>query len=800
MAIESSTSALAAIAPHDDEDRVDGEPSAEDEAEEAELNPIHIATDRAKGRTLRDDLILQIDDINLARYIEQDELDRIGDLVVREYRIDELSRSDWMDLSRKAMKYAIQKTTAKNYPWPNASNAIYPLIGQAAIEFAARTYPALIQNRSVVKGVVWGSDNGTPITTDGSPNGPPRLGPPGPQGQPPQPVWRIAPGEKRKRADRISEHMSWQLLDEIPEWEPQTDQMLHQAPIVGGFVRKTFFDPVQTKNRSLAVSLGNLVWNMKAPAFEKAPRHTEKLIYYPNEITTMERTVGPDDDDGAEGMFLELNYGPGDGTIGEGFDFDEDEGSGDQSDEDAPHMFIAQHRRLDLDDDGYEEPYIVTVHLRSAKVVRIEARYDKEGVKSSARGKIIREIVAADQFTLYPFLPAMDGGSYPTGFGHLLKPMSDLINSSLNQMFDAATLQNSGGGFISDQLGLPSGQTLFSVGKYTRVTAKGMSIKDAVLPLPFPGPSETLFKLFGVLVAAGKEIASIGNILAGDAAMANAPPTTILALIEQGMKIYTAIHKRLWRAEKAELDKLYRLNRLHITDNARYMVGDDWREVTAEDYRLGGGVEPIADPTMTTDMQKLGRAQILMGFKDDPLINQVEIRRRMFEAANVDRIEDLFAPPPRPDPNAVALQQLEIQMAQAKLGSERAKELKDQTQAFLNMALARKNASAQEEAYIDAQLDYLRLHIEAVNSTIKAATLDHKYHDTDTRAATARASALATTPAPAADGLTPGPTGPFPLAPSAPPGQAVNKPVGPSSAIQGGAPDAVPILPPGAPE
>lgn len=811
MAIESSTSALASIAPDDDEDRIDGEPTAEDRAEEAELIPTHTPTERAKGKNLKADLVLQIGDINLARYLEQEELDRIGDLVVREYRIDELSRSEWMDTTRKAMKLALLKAQPKNYPWPSASNAIYPLIAQAAIEFAARTYPALIQNRSVVKGVVWGSDMGTPITVDGSPNGPPRMGPPGPQGQPPMPVWRIAPGEKRKRADRIAEHMSWQLLDEIPEWEPQTDQMLHQAPIAGGFVRKTFFDPVQTKNRSLAISLGNVVWNMKAPSFEQAPRHTEKLIYYPNEITTMERTVGPDDEEDAEGMFLELTYGPGDGTVGEGFDFDEDEGSGDQSDEDAPHMFIAQHRRLDLDDDGYEEPYIVTVHLRSGKTVRIEARYDEEGINADKRGKVIREIVSADQFTLYPFLPAMDGGSYPTGFGHLLKPMSDLINTSLNQMFDAATLQNSGGGFISDQLGLPSGQTLFTVGKYTRVTAKGQSIRDSVLPLPFPGPSETLFKLFGVLVAAGKEVASIGNILAGDAAMANAPPTTILALIEQGMKIYTAIHKRLWRAEKAELDKLYRLNRLHITDNARYMVGDDWREVTAEDYRLGGGVEPIADPTMTTDMQKLGRAQILMGFKDDPLINQVEIRRRMFEAANVDRIEDLFAPPPQPDPSTEAMKELAVQMAQAQLGAERAKELKDQTQAFLNMALTRKNASATEQAFIEAQLTYLRLKIEAVNATTKAADIDHAYHDTNTRAATARASMLqgaaeAANPATAGDaggdGLTPGPTGAFPLAPSAPGGVAVTSPASPASAVQGGAPEAaptVPVLPPGAP-
>ena len=796
MAIESSTtSELASIAPDDDDRGL----TAEGE-EEQDLVEIHTPVVRRQTKTLKAALIEQIDDINLARYIEQDELDRIGDLVVREYRIDALSRSEWVDKSKKAMKFATQEAKAKSFPWPRASNVIFPLIAQASLEFASRTYPAIVQNRSVVKGVVWGSDDGTPMTDDGKPGGKPRMAPAAP-GQPPQPVWLIAPGEKRKRADRLGEHMSWQLLDEMKEWEPQTDQLLHQMPIIGGAIRKSFYDPVKTCNRSLFVSLMNLIWNYKAPSFEAAPRHTEKVLLYPNEITELERLVGPKDDPDGEGMFLPLQYGPGGNTDGDGFDFNEDESSGDQGDEDAPHFFIEQHRRLDLDEDGYEEPYIVTVHLRSGKVVRIKARYDEDGIKASKSGKTIFSIEPVEYYTLYPFFPSLDGGSYPMGFGHILQPLNRAINTTLNQMFDAGTLQNAGGGFISDQLGIPSGQTLFSVGKFTRVTAKGQSIRDSVFPIPFGGPSPVLFQLLGVLLTAGKDLAGIGNILTGDAAMANAPPTTILALIEQGMKMYTAITKRVYRAEKCELEKLYRLNRLHLKDKARYRIGDEWREVTPEDYRLGGGVEPSADPTMTTDMQKLGRAQIAMQFKDDPLINQVEIRRRLFEAASMDRIDDLFAPPPAPDPNAMAMQQMAMQMAQAQLGAERAKELKDQTQAFLNMALARKNASAQEETFLEAQLTYLRLKIEAVNATTRAAAVDETHHATRSHAAIEAAKLIAGQQPGAAGGEaepTPAPTGAFPLAPSAPSGPAVVSPASPASAVQAGAPDAAPV--PGAPE
>lgn len=813
--IESSTASplASATAPPADDQHLDGQPDgdAEEEQEEEERrNP----KEKAPAGSLKAALVDQIDDVNLARYLDDDQLDEIGMQCVRDFDIDDNSRADWVLEGEKAMKFATQKNTPKTSPWPGASSVIFPLITQATLEFGARTYPAIIQNKSVVKGTVWGSDNGTPMTEDGSPDGKPMMQPgvpapggqtaaptaapgqgappaaPGGQAPPPQPAWLIAPGEKRKRADKIGEHMSWQLLHEMTEWEPQTDQLLHQIPVAGGMGRKTFYDPVMGRNRSLTVSLMNLVWNYHAPSFEAAPRHSEKILVYPNTIVEYERFDADDETD--EGMWLHLDYGPGSSGDGQSFNYDRNAEAADSSDDDAPHMFIEQHRLLDLDDDGYAEPYIVTVHLRSSKVVRIVARYDEEGIEASVDGNTITKIVSADQYTLYPFFPSIDGGSYPMGWGHILRPLNEAINTTLNQMFDAGTLQNAGGGFVSDQLGLPSGQSLFQVGKYIRVNSKGGSIRDAVFPLPFQGPSPTLFQLLGVLIAGGKELASIGNVLAGDAAIANAPPTTILALIEQGMKIYTGIHKRIYRAALSEYAKLYRLNRLHLKEVERYQVGDEFREITKEDYRLGGGVEPIADPTMTTDMQKLGRAQILMQFNGDPLINQVEIRRRLFDAASFDRIDELFV---QPDPTQAIMA---MQRAQAELGKLRAEELKNQTQAFLNMALARKNTDAKEEGFIEQQLTYLRLSIEAVNSQVKAAAVDHKFHDTNVDEATQHARmaherALAAMDAGgggATAAPTQGPAGAFPLAPTTSAGPAINKPT------PGGAPEPDDGLPP----
>jgi chaperonin GroES len=607
--------------------------------------------------------------------------------------------------------------------WVGNSNIIYPLITQAAIQFNARTYPAIIKNRNVVKGVVWGTDKGTPATLDGKPDGKPKLHPDG------TPIWLSAPGEKRKRADRVGEHMSWQLLDEMREWECQTDSMLLQIPIMGGACRKTYRDPIENRNRSLLVPLKNLVWNYHATSFEDAPRHTEVLTLYPHEIEENERA----------GVYLPQVYGPGGG---------DDQTNSEQAqsgDEDAPHIFLEQHRRYDLDDDGYPEPYVVTIHKRSSKVVRIVARYDEDGIQTG-RGPDVEEdsesgaltegddedrdeiikITPVDHYTLIPFLPNPDGGSYPVGFGHLLRPLNEAINTTLNQMFDAGHLQNAGGGFVSDQLSMHSGPVNFQVGKYVRVGSKGQAIRDAVFPIPFPGPSPVLFQLLGALVKTSEQVAGTQEILAGGAEKANAPPTTILALIEQGLQVYTAIHKRVYRALKSEFDKLYRLNRLHITENQRYRIGDEWREVTPDDYRLGGGVEPIADPTMITDMQKLGRAQILLGFRGDPMVNQKVILTRLFDAASIDRIEDLFAPPPNPMVQQ-QLMQIAMEEKMAELGKMRAAELKDNSQAYLNMAMAASKATGPQMDWINAQLRIMELHIEAQNTQVRAADVESKH-------------------------------------------------------------------------
>lgn len=619
---------------------------------------------------------------------EDAEIERIAHVVTRDYKIDEDSRSEYMEKYKSWLDFAMQVVEKKTYPWPDASNIIYPLLSSAAIQFAARAYPSIVRDQGVVKGEVVGNDSGTPVP-DPTQGGQQMV-------KDGQPQWIIAPGEKAARAGLVGRHMSWQLLTEQEEWEPQTDRMLIVLPIVGTMFRKSMFEPTLRRNVSETVDATHLCVNYRARSFETAPRKTEIIELYPWEIE--ERIRGE--------IFSDQSYGA---------DMDQ----ADQQDEESPVTFLEQHRRMDLDGDGYAEPYIITVARDTHRLARIRAGYDVDEIKWTASGKV-RRIKQVDYYTKYGFIPSPGSNVYDLGFGHLLFPINEAINTSLNMMFDAGHLQNAGGGFIGSGLSINTGDVQFSVGEYKPVNTMGGSIRDNVFPLPFPGPSQVLFELVKFLVEAGKEVAAVKDIMTGDMPGDNTSGITTLAVIEQGLNVYSAIHKRVHRSLGYEFRKLFRLNRLYLPRESGWAEGMVWNAITREDYAKTSGVAPISDPQMVTDMQRLGRAQFLLTFKDDPLMNGREIRIRMLEAANIPEPEKLLAPAPPPDPK-VMLKTRELDIRQARETADlllrqhkdKAAMVRDIAQAELFLAQARKLDNDAQLGWVEQHLERLKLEADA---------------------------------------------------------------------------------------
>lgn len=588
---------------------------------------------------------------NIVSELDAEVVKIIGQEVSRGYDLDKGSRADWEKQTKIAMDLAMQVATEKSWPWPKAANIKYPMITTAAIQFSARAYPSIVAGQDVVKGEVLGPDQD---------------------------------GAKKNRAERIGRHMSYQVLEEIEDWDEEEDKLLLMMSIVGCAFRKTYFDTMLGRPCSDLLAAKDVVFDHATP-WKKLRRVTHCLNLFKNDV--IERVRG--------GIFSDIELGMPEGA---------------DNDEDAHYEFLECHCWYDLDKDGYKEPYIVTVKKDSSEVVRIIARFDEDGIYLNDKGEIAK-IKAVEYFTKFGFMPNPDGGSYDVGLGMLLNPINEAINTVFNQMLDAGTLANTGGGFLGSGLKMKGGVAKFAPGEFKPVDVSGGRIQDNIYHMTFPGPSNVLFQLLGMLIQAGKEMSSVQDIMTGEQ-QTNQTATTTLALIEQGQKVFSAIYKRVHRSLKQEFKKLYRLNKLYLLPQDYYRFQDRVEEILLDDYQGDEtDVRPASDPTLISDAQILARAEALLRFIGDPEINQTEIKKRYLRAIKEENPEALITGQPQIPPEIQQqMQQMQEQMQQIQQQAQQMQE---------EIAKREQAVNAQEQQFALTEKD-----LQAAMSELQAAKED----------------------------------------------------------------------------
>jgi chaperonin GroES len=557
---------------------------------------------------------------NIAELLSEDDLKKIGIQVVRDYDNDVGSRSHWEKRTEASLKLALQVAEAKSFPWPNASNVKFPLITIAALQYHARSYPVLINGDNPVKCRVTGDDED---------------------------------GIKTLRAQRIESHMSYQILEEDEDWESEMDKVLITQPIIGCAFKKTYFDPIKKHNISENILAKDLVVNYWTKSLETAPRITHVLQMSKNSI--YERVARGLWTDVSEGRRASTSFG-----TASNLQMAQDKAQGltapELDDDSTPIEMLEQHRYLDLDKDGYAEPYIVIVRKDNKQVARIVTRYLNTDIERDAKddSKIL-SIKAEQYFTKYPFVPSPDGGFYDLGFGVLLGPLNESINSIINQLVDAGTMANTAGGFLSRGIKLRGGAYAFSPLEWKHVDTTGDDLRKGIVPLPVREPSQVLFTLLDLLINYGERVGGSVDILTGQNPGQNTPAETTRTMAEQGMKVFNGIFKRTYRSLKQEFRKLYRLNQLYISSDRDYLTDDKGRgKILVKDYEGPvTDVLPSADPSITSDSQRMQQAMTMRAAMNETpgLYDRYQVEKKFLQALKVQDI-DVVLPDPS-GPNAV---------------------------------------------------------------------------------------------------------------------------------------------------
>jgi chaperonin GroES len=540
----------------------------------------------------------------------------IGQSVINGYKIDEASRKEWKDTVDKAMDIAKQVMSEKNFPWPKASNIKFPLISEAAIDFAARVGPELIPNDRIVQCAVMGKEMYQQPT----------------QGQPAG----LPVGIKAQRADRVSKYMSYQLLSS-PDWREGVDSLLQILPIVGTVFKKTYYSVIEKRVISEVCSPADIVVNYNTKSLETARRVTHKIKLSINDIITRQRK----------------------GIFNKKITIEELRPQGiDANDEDYEIELLEQHCWFDLDDDDYKEPYVVIVHPTSGRVLRIVNRIDEI---EKNKDKEVVSITAEQYFTDFHFIRSMDGGFYSIGFGQLLLPLNRSINTLLNQLIDCGTLSVTQGGFLGKGLRMKDAVYKFNPFEYKMLdVATGQKIADNVYQFPVREPSATLFNLLTLMIQVGKDLTSSTEAVNGDMTGSNVSDKTMNSLIEQGTKIFNAIYKRTLIGQEKEYKKIYKLNYYNLTNKEYRNVLDEEEADYKADFDLeSNDVRPVADPIFSSLSQRVSKVSILLQLPtvDPRAIADYALRTLQFDDTQIAALLpplDPNQPPPAKDQKDLA--------------------------------------------------------------------------------------------------------------------------------------------------
>lgn len=574
-----------------------------------------------------------------------EELATIGKDAVSGYEADRTSRSQWEERQATAIKLALQVVESKDFPWTNCSNVKFPLVTVAALQFLSRV-AILTKGRQLVKCDVLGHDE---------------------------------TGELGARAKRIGEHMSYQLVEEDLEWIDDDEKAKLAASIVGCAFKKSYFDPIAGISISEHVPAVNFVVDYRTKSLAKANRMTQLIPMTANDI--QERV--------ASERFLpmesEQDSMPSSGPMQAAKD--ESQGTRSQGDVASGGYFeiLEQHCWLDLDKDDYCEPYIVWVRRDTAQVLRIVARYFDTGdvhrkndgavqlekVRSStlgdeakaasekkqrqlqeAKDNRITRIDAQQFFTKIPFIPSPDGGFYDLGLGSLLGPINASVDTLVNQLIDGGTMANTAGGFLGRGVKLKGGKTTFDPFEWKPVDSPGDDLRKNIVPLPVREPSNVLFQLLGLLVGYGEKISGATDIMTGVSPGQNTPAETSRNTIEQGMKIFSGIYGRMFRAFKSELALRFKLNQLYLPSSAKYfsLTTGKGALITQKDYLADDAlIFPAADPVVASETQRQQRALMLkQNAATTPGYDQYQVELDFLSAFDVQDIERIYPDPKGP--------------------------------------------------------------------------------------------------------------------------------------------------------
>ena len=553
-------------------------------------------------------------DANLVEYLDDSILGSLSNKLINSVENDKESRKEWEKTYTDGLKYlGMRFDEQRSQPFEGSSGVIHPILSEAVTQFQAQAYKELLPAQGPIKTQVIGQRD----------------------------------MNKEMQAERVCEFMNYYIMNEMPEYDPDLDQLLFYLPLSGSAFKKVYYDAAKNRPVSKFIPAEDLLVPYNATDLLSAERVTHVVSMSNNEVRKMQLS----------GFYADIDLSDSEQIIRDNIDKEIDKIQGVEPDysDDEQRKLYEIHTVEDIE--GFEDvdemgettglklPYIITIDDSTQEILSIRRNYNPE---DPLRNKI-------NYFVQYKFLPGL--GFYGLGLSHMIGGLSKASTSILRQLIDAGTLSNLPAGFKARGIRIRDEASPLQPGEFRDVDAPGGALRDSLMPLPYKEPSNVLFSLLGLLVDSGKRFAAIADMNIGDANAAM-PVGTTVALLEKGTKVMSAIHKRLHYAQKNEFKILARIFQEFLPPVYPYETGSGSREVKVQDFDQRIDVIPVSDPNIFSMSQRVIMAQELLTMvQSAPELHGpqgiYEAYRRMYAALGVDNIESLLVPPADTTPQPV---------------------------------------------------------------------------------------------------------------------------------------------------
>jgi hypothetical protein len=556
-------------------------------------------------------------DANLAEFLDESILGELSSELRSAYEDDLSSRSEWETAYVNGLDLLGLKTEDRSTPFEGASGITHPLIAESVTQFQAQAYKELLPAGGPVRTAVLG----------------------------------LKSKEIDAQATRVKDFMNYQITEVMEEYDPDMDQMLFYLPLSGSTFKKVYFDYTKQRAVSKFIPAQDLVVPYSASDLQTASRVTHVLRMEMNDVVKMQYA----------GIYREVDLSASD-------DVEEDpvrkkvnelEGLSKNYSDDVLTV-LEFHASLDIE--GFEDldpiteeptgislPYIVTLDNSSGEILAIRRNYPETDV-------LKRKI---QYFVHYKFMPGL--GFYGFGLIHMIGGLGRAATSLLRQLIDAGTLANLPAGFKARGVRVRNSDEPLQPGEWRDIDAPGGSIRDAIVPLPYKEPSSALASMLGGLVNDGRRFIALADQQTSEMGT-DAPVGTTVALLERGMKVMSAIHKRMHYAQKTEFRLLARIFGENLPPMYPYEVAGAPTQVKVEDFDDRVDVLPVSDPNIFSMSQRvtLAQTQLQLAQSNPQMHNLHAAYRRMYQALEVQNIDEILPPEEAPQPQDPATENASI--------------------------------------------------------------------------------------------------------------------------------------------